>query len=80
MSTKIRKWGNSLGLRIPKAIAEQVGVYEGAEVDFEVEGERLIIHPKASPRYDLEALLAAVTDENLQGEVDTGPALGREAW
>lgn len=28
----------------------------------------------------LEDLLAGVTPENLHGEVDTGPAVGREVW
>jgi len=32
MQTKVQKWGNSLGLRIPKSFAEQAGVEAGSEV------------------------------------------------
>ena len=37
MQTKVQKWGNSLGLRIPKSFAEQAGVEAGSEVDLSVE-------------------------------------------
>ena len=43
MITKIQKWGNSLGLRIPKGIAEDAHVAEGARVDLKVENGRLVI-------------------------------------
>ncbi len=33
MRTRIRKWGNSLGGRIPSALAEDAHLHEGAEVD-----------------------------------------------
>jgi len=36
MRTKIRKWGNSLGLRIPKALAEEISVGEGSAVEITV--------------------------------------------
>ena len=42
MRTKIVKWGNSLGLRIPKSFAEEVRVSEGSAVDLTMEDGRLV--------------------------------------
>jgi antitoxin MazE len=80
MSSKIQKWGNSLGLRIPKSIAEQAGVYAGSEVDFAVEDGDLIVRPRRRPRPKLADLLDAITEENRHPEVDTGKRVGREQW
>ena len=76
---KIQKWGNSLGIRIQKAVAEQVRFKEGSEVDITVRGHQLIVTP-ASPRYTLESLMAGVKPENIHGEVKTGPGIGMEEW
>lgn len=80
VSSKIQMWGNSLGLRIPKSIAEQAGVYAGSEVDFAVEGGDLIVRPRRRPLHKLAELLDAITEENRHPEVNTGQAVGREQW
>lgn len=80
MQTKIQKWGNSLGLRIPKSFAEQAGVEAGSEVDLSVEDGDLVVRPRRSPRYELKDLLQGVTAKNVHNEVETGEPVGREAW
>ena len=80
MRTKVVKWGNSLGLRIPKSFAEEVRVSEGSEVDLIMEDGQLVIRVAAKPSLDLNDLLADITDLNLHGEVDTGGAVGGEHW
>jgi antitoxin MazE len=80
MQTKIQKWGNSLGLRIPKSLAEQAGVEAGSEVDLAVEDGELIVRPARRPRYDLTQLLGGVTARNIHREIDTGQPVGREVW
>lgn len=79
MRTKISRWGNSLGIRIPKAFAEEVEVSEGSEVDLSIVHGRLILEP-VEESYRLEALLDRVTEENLHGEILTGEPRGRESW
>ena len=79
MQTKVVKWGNSLGLRIPKSFAEQAGVEAGSEVDISVENGELIVRPRRSPRYNLKDLLQGVTAKNVHQEVETGEPVGREA-
>ncbi len=78
MLTKIQKWGNSLALRIPKAFAEEAGLESESAVEICVVDGQIRITPARELHYDLEALLADVTAENLHGEVDTGDALGNE--
>lgn len=80
MVTRVRKWGNSLGLRIPRAFAEEVAVKEGSTVDLSVSEGCLVIRPATEARYVLAELLAEVTEANLHGEVETGPPSGREVW
>lgn len=80
MTSQIQKWGNSLALRIPKAIAQQVGVSHSSEVEISVQEGKIVIAPLPAARYDLAGLLAQVTPENLHGETDWGAAQGREEW
>ena len=80
MQTKIQKWGNSLGLRIPKSFAEQTGVNAGSRVDLSIIDGDLVVRPRRPPRYLLKDLLEAVDSENLHREIDTGIPVGRESW
>lgn len=79
MRAAVRKWGNSLALRIPKALAADARLESGTEVEVAVEDGRLVVTPIA-PGPSLDDLLAAVTEENTHGEVDTGVPIGREVW
>jgi antitoxin MazE len=80
MQTKIQKWGNSLGLRIPRSFAAEAQVEEGATVDLSVENGKLLVRPLRVRKYRLNGLLRKVTRRNLPGEISTGRAVGREAW
>ena len=80
MHSKVQKWGNSLALRIPKAFALEVGLREDADVEVSIRQGNLVVAPLKTPTYNLNDLLAKVTRRNLHGEVDLGPAAGREAW
>jgi len=75
--TKVQTWGNSLGLRIPKALAEQIGVTAGSEVEIRLREGGIFIVPRR--RYSLEELLAAMPAD-AHAEIDWGEAQGREEW
>lgn len=77
MKTRVQSWGNSLAVRIPKAVADEAGLTEGAPVVLSVEGGALVVRRL---RLDLEHLLAKVTPEKVRGEIDSGPPVGREVW
>jgi antitoxin MazE len=80
MLARIQKWGNSLGLRIPKALAVDVQVAEGTSVELKVENGRLIVAPQCKAKCTIENLVAGITPGNLHGETDTGSPVGREVW
>jgi antitoxin MazE len=80
MVTKVQKWGNSLGLRIPKALAEDAGVEEGSPVDISLEGDRLVVQPIRSSKYELKDLVSQIREDNLHDEIPTGRRVGREVW
>lgn len=80
MQTKVQKWGNSLGLRIPRSFAAEAQVEEGATVDLSVENGNLLVRRLRPRKYALSGLLKKVTPRNLHGEVPTGKRVGREAW
>jgi antitoxin MazE len=78
--TRIQKWGNSLAVRIPKSFAVEIGLEQDLPVEVSLEGEKLVILPARESKVTLERLLALVTEDNVHHEVDTGPAVGDEAW
>jgi len=80
MRTRVKKWGNSLALRIPKSFATEVGLDFDTPVDLSLLDGKLIVTPAIEPALTLEYLLAQVTEDNLHHEVDTGPPMGNEAW
>ena len=79
MRAKAQRWGNSLAVRIPKAIADQAGVREKDEFDIEVVANVIRLKPRSRDT-SLEQLIAAITPENLHGEEDFGRPQGRESW
>jgi len=80
MRVSVQKWGNSLGVRIPKTIAVESRIQQGSVVDLRLVGGKVVLTPVRKRRYTLEALLAKVNNDNHHPEVDTGPAVGRESW
>ena len=77
MEVVLARWGNSLGVRIPKDIASRTGLREGARVDIEAQGNRIVITP-ARRRYELAELLRDVTPQAMREAFDWGPDKGRE--
>ena len=71
MKTKIQKWGNSLALRIPRALAADANVRVGSTVEVRLDDGRLVVEPDSEPRYELGELLAGVRRSNIHGEVVT---------
>lgn len=80
MKMWIEKWVNCLAIRIPKALAVEIGVEEGSQVELSLVKGQLIIAARSKTPLRLEQLLEQVTEENIHDEVKTGPAVCREAW
>ena len=80
MKTRVQKWGNSLALRIPKSFAAEAGLHADATVELSLVEGSLVVQPITPEPLSLDQLLRGITDENLPGEWDTGPAVGKEVW
>ena len=80
MRATVKKWGNSLAVRIPHVLAVEAGIREGSEVAVCLDGGDIRVRPSRAPEYRLVDLLAGVTPDNVHPEVPTGPSVGREAW
>ncbi len=76
MLTKVSRWGNSLGIRIPHWVAEQAQISDGATVEIDIKGDLILIRKKRG--ITLEEIAESITPENLHKEVDTGCAHGME--
>ncbi len=77
MTAAIQKWGNSLALRIPSAVARELRVAQGDAVELSLEGGALTIRAARS-RYQLADLIKGIQKENRHDEADWGEAVGRE--
>jgi antitoxin MazE len=70
----LTKWGNSLGLRVPRDIAARMGLTEGARLDIEASDDGRIIITRSRRRFTLDELLAGMTTDREHILEDDGPA------
>jgi len=82
MKVKLAKWGNSLGVRLPKAATKAAGVTVGTELELSVEdGGFRLRSPIKSSRQLLEEMVAEMKrlgPEHEPETVDWGPDRGSE--
>jgi len=76
MQSRVKKWRNSLGIRIPKILAKKAGLFEGASVQLQLSDDAIVIRRW----YTLKELMSQVTPENIHGEIGTGRSVGSEEW
>ncbi|GHU56249.1 multidrug transporter MatE [Clostridia bacterium] len=78
MEAVVKKWGNSLGIRIPNLIVRDLSLKDGSFVDIKDTGNEIIIKPKRKNK--LTDMLNGINDKNLHEEVETAGPLGNEIW
>ena len=76
MKAKISKWGNSLAIRLPKAVVESLRAREGEAVELVIEDRALLIRP-LRPYYRLEDLVAAMKHQDQPEIIEFSP-MGEE--
>ena len=74
----VQKWGNSLGVRIPKGVAEMVNLRDGSEVEFDTAGGVLTVRPRRRRRRTLAELLARVKGPSPHRGLDKDAPVGGE--
>ncbi len=78
MTVSLKKWGNSLALRIPKDIATTLKIEQDSMLELNVVDNTLILKPKKNTL--LESLVSKIDSKNLHSEVSTGVKVGNEEW
>lgn len=79
--TKVSQWGNSLAIRLPQALVNELSIERGVDVELEIESDGFKVKiPSMPKKFTLDELLAGVTSNNLHGETDWGKTQGKEAW
>ena len=74
----MRKWGNSIGVRIPAGILTELNLSAEKKVDVRAEAGRIIIEPIIDSQETLEQLLGQITPNNVHSEIDFGQPVGKE--
>ncbi len=80
MISTVQKWGNSMAVRLPKALVQATALEQGTRVTIEVKEGRIVVTPVRTPAYRLEELVRGITRRNWHRAVETGSPRGREAW
>lgn len=76
----IKQWGNSLGVRLPAAVARAARLHAHQRVHISVEGGRVIITPQGDRPLSLAERLALFDPALHGGEAMATRPTGREAW
>ena len=79
MRSNVQRWGNSLALRIPSALATEADLQEGVAVEIAARGGKLVVE-RAARRFVLADLLAGINDDNMHGEAWGDVPRGKETW
>ena len=80
MHSVVKRWGNSAAVRIPVSVLQEAHVRLDQPVDVRAEDGRIVIERLETARYDIDTLVAGITDENRHAAIDMGRPVGREAW
>jgi antitoxin MazE len=78
--TQVSKWGNSLAVRIPHALAKEARLAEGDRLSFSLAEDGSIVLRSTRRKYQLRDLVNRITPKNRHCETDWGKPEGRETW
>ena len=77
VKSHVSKWGSSLAIRIPKAVAEQWGIGEGSAIEIDAIGEELRLRKR---NFDLNELITEMSEDRKHPEHEWGSPVGAEEW
>ena len=78
MEAVVKKWGNSLGIRIPNLIARELSLKDGSLVEINDRGKEMVIKPIKKNK--LSEMVSKINEQNIHAEIDTGEPVGKEIW
>jgi len=78
MVTIVKKWGNSLALRIPNALAKDMNLSSGSIVEMTIVDGKMLIKPEGQCKISLSKMLKGITKSNRHSVQNCSGAAGRE--
>ena len=82
--TRAQKWGGSVSAPIPAGIARKLRIVAGTAIDVEERDGAVVVRPVRQRRRSLAEILRSCKKKfpkgNPHGEIDFGPAVGKEIW
>jgi len=84
-SVSVNKWGNGLGLHLPKAFVQMLDIHNGDKLSLKIEDNAIKVR-KQRKDITLEELMSGMTYETMnsyfdeQGNNPFGASVGREVW
>ncbi len=78
MHTQVQKWGNSLGIRIPKTLAQKLNLHSGSQIELNAKKSHIIITKSHS---ELDVMLDRINKSNCHHEnFYNDDNVGNESW
>lgn len=75
----VKRWGNSLALRIPSYLAEEANITENAVVEAEVQGGKLVLKKKIESAFSLDSYIVGLqAGEEYEPTLEWGTPVGEE--
>ena len=78
MEAVVKKWGNSLGIRIPNLIVRELSLKDGSFVDINDNGNEILIKP--IKKNNLSDMLTLINEQNIHEEIKSTGPVGNEIW
>ncbi|MCR5483505.1 MAG: AbrB/MazE/SpoVT family DNA-binding domain-containing protein [Bacilli bacterium] len=80
METRLQKWGNSDGIRIPSSLLKMLDVKTNDKVELNYEDNKIIITKPKKRIISLEERFAKFNGENLSKDFTWDDPQGKEIW
>ena len=86
-TTEVKIWGNSLGVRIPKKVADALKLHDGSKIKISLDGNKIMLESESNPFFDLSqdlnltTLLSKITSKNKHSSDELEDEMvGSEFW
>jgi antitoxin MazE len=77
METTIKKWGNSLGIRLPINITKEMKIEDGSKAEISKKNNK-IISSIPEDKIDLDFLITGMNSHDLLDQFEDYPSVGME--
>ena len=80
MEVQVKEWGNSQGIRLPRAILREAGISLNDTLAVNVEKGKIILSPSFRHKTLAERIQESGCELSGIGELDWGEPQGNEVW